>query len=72
MRDLEEALQEAHNQGQKDAANGEYHPPYDSGWELSNMVSLGLRSTYEGVSLEEREQINAAYDAGWNNAHDQQ
>ena len=72
MHDIEDALLEAHNQGQRDAANGEYNPPYDSSWELSNMVSFGLRSTYEGVSLEERELINEAYKAGWNHAHDQQ
>jgi len=71
MSDVAKALQKAHDQGQKDGSNGEYHKPYDSDWELSNMVSLGLRFTLEGVSSEEREEIDKAYDAGWNNANNQ-
>lgn len=56
-KDKSERLMNAHNEGEKDAANGEYHPK-------SNLLSE------LGASSDDHE-IADAYAQGWRNAKDQ-
>ncbi len=50
-----------HNDGQQDAANGEYNPPHSVGGEFAAFCGLS------GNSLEEVHEDNAAYQSGRDN-----
>jgi hypothetical protein len=55
-----EELQEAHNKGQADGAKNSHHPPFSEGWKLVTSCD----------ALPEWDELNDAYEEGWQNGFD--